>query len=96
VSGERAIALQPELGEAWIAQGVYRYRVQRDYPGALQTYNEAQGSAAQRSALPKTLRGKAAVNLRDFGQQLIPTGEQSGLLMRIVMESVSLRMRMKS
>jgi tetratricopeptide (TPR) repeat protein len=42
VSGERAIALQPELGEAWIAQGVYRYRVQRDYPGALQTYNEAQ------------------------------------------------------
>jgi tetratricopeptide (TPR) repeat protein len=42
VSGERAIALQPELGEAWIAQGVYRYRVQRDYPGALQTYNGAQ------------------------------------------------------
>jgi len=36
------------------------------------------------------------VNLRDFGQQLIPTGEQSGLLMRIVMKSVSLCMRMKS
>ncbi len=42
MSGERAIALQPELGEAWIAQGAYRYRVQRDYAGGLQTYNEAQ------------------------------------------------------
>jgi hypothetical protein len=28
---------------------------------------------------PKTLRGKAAVNLRDSGEPLIPTGEQSGL-----------------
>jgi TolB-like protein/Tfp pilus assembly protein PilF len=41
-AADRAIALQPELGEAWIAQGAYRYRVQRDYEGALQTYNEAQ------------------------------------------------------
>src|SRR5947199_4113979 len=28
---DRAIALQPELGEAWLAQGVYRYRVVRDF-----------------------------------------------------------------
>ena len=41
-AADRAIALQPELGEAWVAQGAYRYRVQRDYAGALQTYNEAQ------------------------------------------------------
>jgi tetratricopeptide (TPR) repeat protein len=41
-AADRAIALQPELGEAWIAQGAYRYRVQRDYAGGLQTYNEAQ------------------------------------------------------
>ena len=40
-AADRAIALQPELGEAWIAQGAYRYRVQRDYIGALQAYNEA-------------------------------------------------------
>ena len=41
-AADRAIALQPELGEAWIAQGAYRYRVQRDYAGGLQTYKEAQ------------------------------------------------------
>jgi TolB-like protein/Tfp pilus assembly protein PilF len=38
---DRAIALQPELGEAWLAQGTYRYRVLHDYPGALQAYAEA-------------------------------------------------------
>src|SRR4029077_3541993 len=40
-AADRAIALQPELGEAWIAQGSYLYRVQRDYAGALRAYNEA-------------------------------------------------------
>jgi serine/threonine protein kinase/Tfp pilus assembly protein PilF len=40
-AAERATAVQPELGEAWIAQGAYRYRVQRDYAGGLQMYNEA-------------------------------------------------------
>jgi TolB-like protein/class 3 adenylate cyclase/Tfp pilus assembly protein PilF len=38
---DRAMALQPELGEAWLAQGSYRYRVLHDYPGALQAYTEA-------------------------------------------------------
>ena len=38
---DRALALQPELGEAWLAQGVYRYRVLRDFPSALQSYTEA-------------------------------------------------------
>src|SRR5438552_3459202 len=28
-AADRAISLQPELGEAWLAQGVYRYRVLR-------------------------------------------------------------------
>ena len=41
-AADRAFALQPELGEAWIAQGCYRYRVQRDYAGGLQAYKEAQ------------------------------------------------------
>jgi TolB-like protein/Flp pilus assembly protein TadD len=39
-AADRAIELQPELGEAWIAQGAYRYRVLRDFPSALQAYNE--------------------------------------------------------
>ena len=41
------------------------------------------GPFAWRSRFPKTLRGKAAVNLRNFGQRLIPTVEQSGLQTRI-------------
>jgi TolB-like protein/Tfp pilus assembly protein PilF len=40
-AADRAFALQPELGEAWIAQGSYRYRVLHDFPGALQAYAEA-------------------------------------------------------
>jgi len=40
-AADRPISLQPELGEAWLAQGVYRYRVLRDFQGALQSYQEA-------------------------------------------------------
>ncbi len=40
-AADRAISLQPDLGEAWLAQGVYRYRVLRDFKGALQSYEEA-------------------------------------------------------
>jgi len=40
-AADRAIALQPELGEAWLAQGIYRYMVLNDFPGALKAYAEA-------------------------------------------------------
>jgi TolB-like protein/Tfp pilus assembly protein PilF len=40
-AADRAMSLQPELGEAWLAQGVYRYRVLRDFKGALKSYEEA-------------------------------------------------------
>jgi TolB-like protein/Tfp pilus assembly protein PilF len=40
-AADRAISLQPDLGEAWLAQGVYRYRILRDFQGALQSYEEA-------------------------------------------------------
>jgi TolB-like protein/Tfp pilus assembly protein PilF/class 3 adenylate cyclase len=40
-AADQAISLQPELGDAWLAQGVYRYRVLRDFHGALQSYEEA-------------------------------------------------------
>jgi tetratricopeptide (TPR) repeat protein len=36
------MSLAPEAGESWIAQGAYRYRVQRDFEGALAAYREAQ------------------------------------------------------
>ena len=41
-AADQAIALQPDLGEAWVAQGDYRYRVLRDFTAGLQAYEEAQ------------------------------------------------------
>ena len=49
-AADKASALQPELAEAWVAQGAYRYRVQRDFAGALQAYQEA-GKRLPNSAL---------------------------------------------
>jgi TolB-like protein/Flp pilus assembly protein TadD len=41
-AADRAIALAPEAGESWIAQGAYRYRVLRDFAGAVTAYTQAQ------------------------------------------------------
>jgi TolB-like protein/Flp pilus assembly protein TadD len=41
-AADRAIALAPEAGESWIAQGAYRYRVLRDFAGAVTSYKQAQ------------------------------------------------------
>jgi TolB-like protein/Flp pilus assembly protein TadD len=41
-AADRAMALAPEAGESWIAQGSYRYRVVRDFQAALAAYQEAQ------------------------------------------------------
>lgn len=39
---DQANALAPEAGESWIAQGAYRYRVLRDFEGAVTAYKQAQ------------------------------------------------------
>jgi TolB-like protein len=41
-AAERAMALRPDLGEAWLAQGAYRSRVLRDRVGALEAYREGE------------------------------------------------------
>ena len=41
-AADRAMALVPEAGESWIAQGAYRYRVLRDFEGAVTAYKQAQ------------------------------------------------------
>src|SRR5437899_95364 len=41
-AADRAMALSPEAGESWVAQGAYRYRVLRDFASALAAYQEAQ------------------------------------------------------
>lgn len=40
-AADRAMTLAPEAGESWIAQGAYRYRVLRDFEGAIAAYQEA-------------------------------------------------------
>jgi tetratricopeptide (TPR) repeat protein len=39
---DRAMALAPDAGESWIAQGAYRYRVLRDFEGAVTAYQRAE------------------------------------------------------
>jgi TolB-like protein len=41
-AADRAMTLAPEAGESWIAQGSYRYRVLRNFQGAVGAYQEAQ------------------------------------------------------
>jgi TolB-like protein len=41
-AADHALSLAPEAGESWIAQGSYRYRVLRDFRGAVAAYQEAQ------------------------------------------------------
>jgi TolB-like protein/Tfp pilus assembly protein PilF len=38
---DNAMKLQPDLGEAWFALGLYRYRALNDYQGALKAFEEA-------------------------------------------------------
>ncbi len=40
-AADRAMALAPDAGESWIAQGSYRYRIVRDFNSALAAYEEA-------------------------------------------------------
>ena len=46
-AADRAMSLQPELGEAWLAQGVYRYRVLRDFQGALRVVRRSAQAFAE-------------------------------------------------
>ena len=41
-AADHAMSLVPDLGESRVAQGSYRYRVLRDFEGALSSYKEAQ------------------------------------------------------
>jgi TolB-like protein/Flp pilus assembly protein TadD len=52
---DRAMALAPDAGESWIAQGAYRYRILRDFPGAITAYKEAQTRLPNNSYLLQNL-----------------------------------------
>src|SRR6266496_4471325 len=57
-AADRAMALAPEAGESWIAQGAYRYRVLRDFAGAVTAYKQAQIRLPNNSYLLQNLRSE--------------------------------------
>src|SRR5215813_9002046 len=55
-AADRAMALAPDAGESWIAQGSYRYRILRDFNSAFAAYDEAR-KRLPNSALVYEYRG---------------------------------------
>jgi TolB-like protein len=55
-AADRAMALAPDAGESWIAQGSYRYRILRDFNSAFAAYEEAR-KRLPNSALVYEYRG---------------------------------------
>jgi TolB-like protein len=83
-AADKASALQPELAEAWVAQGAYRYRVLRDFSGALQAYAEAARRAPNNALVFEYMAyvqrrlgrwGEAAVNYKK-AEELDPQNVQ--------------------
>ncbi len=50
-----ALQLQPDLGEAVLAKGYYFYACQKDYPSAIQSYEEARKRLPNSSQIPELL-----------------------------------------
>lgn len=77
---DRAIALQPDLGEVYFAQGMYLYRGQRDFQAALAAFEKARQRSAKRvpaiefSAYVKRREGKweEALQLHEESLELDP------------------------
>ena len=74
---ERALSLQPDLGEAYFAQGMYSYKVPADYNGALQAFEKARERSVNRamavefSAYVKRRQGKWDDALRLHAESVI-------------------------
>ena len=73
---ERARSLQPDLGEVHFAEGMYCYKVLRDYERALQAFQKARQSSTNRpmalefSAYVKRRQGKWDEAVRLHGESL--------------------------
>ena len=55
-AADRAMVLAPDAGESWVAQGSYRYRIVRNFDGALAAYEDAR-KRLPNSALVYEYRG---------------------------------------
>ncbi len=73
---DRAQELQPDLGEVWLAQGMYRYKVLRDFDRALESFEKARDRLANRvmaiefSAYVKRRQGRWEDTLQLHAQSL--------------------------
>ena len=54
-AAERAMSLLPDSAEAWTAQGAYRYRVLRDFEGAVAAYRQALAKSPNNSYVLQNL-----------------------------------------
>ena len=52
---DKLLALAPDAGESWVAQGAYRYRVLRDFKGAVEAYEKARQKLPNNSFLLQNL-----------------------------------------
>src|ERR1700730_8433517 len=52
---DKLLALAPDAGETWLAQGAYRYRVLRDFAGAVEAYEQARKKLPNNSFLLQNL-----------------------------------------
>jgi TolB-like protein len=52
---DKLLALAPDRGESWLAQGAYRYRVLRDFAGAVEAYEKARKQLPNNSFLLQNL-----------------------------------------
>ncbi|MEY2539294.1 MAG: eukaryotic-like serine/threonine-protein kinase [Verrucomicrobiota bacterium] len=52
---DKLLALAPDAGETWLAQGAYRYRVLRDFAGAVEAYEQARKQLPNNSFLLQNL-----------------------------------------
>ena len=71
---DKLLALAPDAGESWVAQGAYRYRVLRDFNGAVEAYEKASEKLPNNSFLLENL----AFVLRRLGRWKIPSAHSSG------------------
>jgi TolB-like protein/cytochrome c-type biogenesis protein CcmH/NrfG len=54
-AADRAISLAPDSGESWIAQSAYRYRVLRDFEGAVTSFKRAEALLPNNSYVLRNL-----------------------------------------
>ncbi len=52
---DKLMTLAPDAGETWVAQGAYRYRVRRDFAGAVEAYEKARKQLPNNSFLLQNL-----------------------------------------